>query len=424
MSATPTAPAIPLLPADVLRRMLAVPDLTDRIGGAHAIQLLVSEIEAALAQRWSVPVCRHRASAVAPARDNYDRLRYDASAVTRDARYTRYIRADLVLRSHTTAMIPPLLDQLAARPARDVVLSCAGIVYRRDVIDRHHVGEPHQHDLWRIRTSGRPLGEADLDEQIGTVLAAAAPGRRYRTTPAVHPYTLAGRQIDIADGDQWVEVGECGLVHPEVLASAGLPPTASGLAMGLGLDRLLMVRKGIDDIRLLRSRDPRVAAQMRDLDPYVPVSAMPPVRRDLSLAIDDDVHAEELGDRVREALGQDARSVESVEVLAVTPAADLPDAARARLGIRDRQRNVLLRVVLRDLERTLTTEEANRLRDRIYLALHRGDNHQWAGISASAESDRQAPRGDEMAGHAGCVEPQRHPECDDRGHVRFRLELA
>jgi phenylalanyl-tRNA synthetase alpha chain len=388
MSSVTAQPSIPLLPPDALRQLLAVRDLTDPCAGDHAIQQLVNEIEAALGERWQAPVRRHRASPIVSTGDNYDRLRYDAAAVTRDARYTRYIRTDLVLRSHTTAMIPPLLDELAAQPvpaavrdASDIVLSCPGIVYRRDVIDRRHVGEPHQQDIWRIRSGGDPLTERDLDEQIEAVLAAAAPGRRHRVTPAAHPYTTAGRQIDVASGagDDWVEVGECGLAHPDVLAGAGLPAGASGLAMGLGLDRLLMLRKGIDDIRLLRSADPRVAAQLSDLAAYVPVSAMPAARRDLSIAVDDEVAAEELGDRVRAALGPDARAVEAVEVLAVTPAADLPAAARARIGILGGQRNVLLRVVLRDLERTLTAADANRLRDRIYAALHQGAAHQWAG---------------------------------------------
>ena len=88
--------------------------------------------------------------------------------------------------------------------------------------------------------------------------------------------------------------------------------------------------------------------------------------------------AEELGDRVREALGDRARDVEAVEVLAETPGEALPAAARARIGLQPGQKNVLLRVVLRPPDRTLTDAEANRLRDEVYAALHRGTAHQWA----------------------------------------------
>jgi phenylalanyl-tRNA synthetase alpha chain len=149
----------------------------------------------------------------------------------------------------------------------------------------------------------------------------------------------------------------------------------------MGLDRLLMLRKGVPDIRLLRSADPRIAGQMADLAPWRPVSAMPAVRRDLSVAVEADDAAEDLGNRVREALGRDADAVEEVGVLAETGYEELPAQAVARLGMRPGQKNVLVRVVLRHLERTLTDAEANRMRDRAYAALHRGSAHQWAARS-------------------------------------------
>ena len=99
---------------------------------------------------------------------------------------------------------------------------------------------------------------------------------------------------------------------------------------------------------------------------------MPPVRRDLSVAVAADDTVEDLGDRVRDALGPDADAVEEVTVLAETPYDRLPTQAVARLGLHPDQKNVLVRVVLRHLERTLTDEEANRMRDRVYAALHRG----------------------------------------------------
>jgi phenylalanyl-tRNA synthetase alpha chain len=148
--------------------------------------------------------------------------------------------------------------------------------------------------------------------------------------------------------------------------------------MGLGLDRLLMLAKGIEDIRLIRSEDPRVASQMLDLSPYRPVSRHPAVRRDLSVAVGEWSVAEELGDRVREALGARAGDVESVDVLSETWAAALPAAARERLGMRRDQKNVLVRITLRAVGRTLTDDEANRLRDEVYAALHEGTRAEWA----------------------------------------------
>jgi phenylalanyl-tRNA synthetase alpha chain len=357
---------------------LAVRDLTDPSQGHHAIQLLIDAAVTALATAWDCQVRRHQGQRVVTVEDNYDRLRIPPAAVSRDVRYTRYVDRRRMLRSHATAMIPPALRALAADPADDALLVCPGVVYRRDAIDRLHAATPHQLDLWRI--ARRPLGHAELDEMVGLLVEALTPGRPYRWEPRVHPYTLDGRQVDVCWDGEWIEVAECGLTHPEVLARAGLRGRG-GLALGMGLDRLLMLRKGIPDIRLLRSTDPRVVGQMTDLTPYRPVSTMPPVRRDLSVAVQADDTAEDLGDRVREALGPDADAVEEVGVLAQTPYRRLPPEARARLGIRPGQKNLLVRVVLRHLGRTLTDQEANQLRDRIYAALHQGSAHQWAARS-------------------------------------------
>jgi phenylalanyl-tRNA synthetase alpha chain len=370
--------SINVLDPAAVRRALSTRDLTNPEDGRHGMQVLLDSIERALANVWNVPVTRHRSNPVVPIQDNYDRLLYPPDAIARDARYTRYLSSELVLRTHTSAMIPPLLEQLAQAPPRDVLLSCPGIVYRRDKIDRTHTGEPHQVDLWRVRTILPRLGLRDLDEMIETTVKSSLPGRRHRIVGADHPYTLHGRQVEVEQGGRWLEVGECGLAHPAVLAAAGLPGTSSGLAMGLGLDRIMMLRKGIDDIRLLRATDPRIVEQMLDLRPYRRVSRMPAVRRDISIAISGEVDAEQLGDAVRGALGPSASSVESVDVLSATPVEDLPEVAKRRLGMMHGGCNVLLRVVLRDLDRTLTDEDANRIRDRIYAALHEGTAKQWA----------------------------------------------
>ncbi|HEY6099587.1 MAG TPA: hypothetical protein VIW03_09165, partial [Anaeromyxobacter sp.] len=166
-------PPRPTLSADALRRALAVRDLTDPAHGPHAVQLLLDAVVSALAGAWGSRVLSARASPVVSVEDNYDRLRYPPDGAARDARYTRYVSATHLLRTQTSAMVPPLLRRLAGDPAApaDVLLVCPGIVYRRDAIDRLHSGEPHQVDLWRIRR-GAPLAVKDLAEMIGLVTRA------------------------------------------------------------------------------------------------------------------------------------------------------------------------------------------------------------------------------------------------------------
>lgn len=372
--------SVPYLSPAQLQAALGIRDLSDPGEGPHAIQILIGRAVEALARAWSCEVRWCRGPKVVPVADNYDRLGYGPGAITREARYTRYVSTGQMLRSHSSAMVPPALrqlarDQLAREAGDDVLLVCPGMVYRRDAIDWQHSGTPHQLDLWRI--TRQAMTDADLDGMISRLLGALVPDLPYRQEPRTHPYTRRGRQVDVRQGGRWVEVWECGLAHPGVLAAAGLTGH-SGLALGMGLDRMLMLIKGIPDIRLLRSADPLIADQMRDLARYRPVSSMPPITRDLSVAVAEDEDEETLGDRVRDALGTEAPCVEEVRVLSATACDRLPASAARRLGARPGQKNLLVRVVLRDLEKTLTNEAANSLRDRIYLAIHQGTEYQWA----------------------------------------------
>ncbi|MCU1613730.1 MAG: ferredoxin-fold anticodon-binding protein [Frankiales bacterium] len=375
-----------LLSASDLQAALELRDLSDPAAGPHAMQLLLDDVLTALTGAWPCALDMQRRRPLVSVEDNYDRLGYAPADITRDARYSRYATETVMLRSHTSAGVPPALRALAGRAGKDqdvdVLLALPGLCYRRDSIDRLHVGTPHQVDLWRVRTSGvdqRRQGTDDLRQMIELLVGTVLPGARWRTSPAAHSYTTHGLQVDVHTAAGWVELAECGRAADHVLARAGRDPRrCSGLALGMGLDRALMLRKGIDDIRLLRSPDPRVATQLLDLAPWRPVSSQPPVRRDLSMVTDSPVDAELLGDTVRTALGPAAEDLESVTILSTTGDADLPESARRRLGLSADQVNVLLRLILRPPTGTLTDQRANQLRDQVYAAVHRGPRLEWA----------------------------------------------
>ncbi|AVH20272.1 PheS-related mystery ligase SrmL [Nocardia cyriacigeorgica] len=360
------------LNTEQLRRALSVRDLTDPAQGPHAIQLLLDAAVAALRSGWDCSVRYVRSSPVVPVRENYDRLGYDPGDVTRARRYTRYLSPTVMLRSHTSAELPTALESYSdRRDAVDELLVVPGLVYRHDVVDRSHVGEPHQVDLWRIRNTSTT--DDDMLEMIGLLVEAVLPNAEWKITDVTHPYTVGGRQIDVLHHGEWLELAECGRIHPDVLRGSGLDPEQwSGLALGMGLERALMMRKAIPDIRYLRAADPRIASQLLNLDPWQHVSPLPETRRDVSVVLSEEEDEETLGDRIRTALGGDADVIESVVVLSRTPHDALPEAARARLGIRPGQVNVLLRVVLRPIDRTLTADQANVIRNAIYEAIHEG----------------------------------------------------
>lgn len=351
---------------------LELRDLSDPAAGPHGMQLLSDDIVRAMAARCDSHVRPVRHSPLVSVAANYDSLGYGPTDVTRNERYSRYVSPTVMLRSHTSAMLPPVL----ARHDRtdNVLYAAAGLAYRRDAIDRTHTGEPHQLDLWWVTRGTRP-SRHELVERLGMIAEATLPGCRWRVTESPHHYTTDGLQLDLLDPGTgtWLELAEGGLIAPWLLDAAGLPATRwSGVAAGLGLDRALMIRKRIPDIRLLRSTDVRVSRQMLDLALYQSVSMMPAVRRDLSVVVAWGTDEEVIGDRVRSALGDRAAALESVELLSLTSYDDLPEGARRRLGIGLGQANALVRLTLRPIERTLTSTEANRLRDAVYLALHEG----------------------------------------------------
>jgi phenylalanyl-tRNA synthetase alpha chain len=318
-------------------------------------------------ERWSaLQADIVRRPPIVPVTDNYDRLFYEPDAIARSARYSHYIDDRHMLRTHTTAAIPALLS--ATR--KDRLIVCPGLVYRRDVVDRLHVGEPHQIDIWIARRAR--IRRADLLQMISVIVETMLPGQAYRCNETFHPYTVNGLEVEVQVGQRWVEVLECGEIHPWLLNESNLPSQQwSGLAMGIGLDRLVMLIKRIDDIRLLRSSDTRIARQMLNLDPYEPVSNQPATYRDMSICVADP-DMELLGDRIRDALGERGGWVESVELIQASGYASVPEQARNRLGMSPGQQNLLIRVTLRSLDCSISKEEANLVYDLVYAKLHEG----------------------------------------------------
>ncbi|HEY4407905.1 MAG TPA: hypothetical protein VGN55_24905 [Xanthobacteraceae bacterium] len=326
----------------------------------------MNKLTSAIAQWSGLATDIVRRCPIVPIRDNYDRLFYEPGAIARSARYSHYIDEQHMLRTHTTAAIPALL----AETGSDRLIVCPGLVYRRDVVDRLHVGEPHQIDFWIARRAR--LRRSDLLQMIAVVVETMLPGHRYRCNETIHPYTMNGLEVEVQLAERWVEVLECGEIHPWLLNESNLPSQQwSGLAMGIGLDRLVMLIKQIDDIRLLRSSDPRIARQMLALDPYEPVSNQPATHRDMSICVADP-DLELLGDRIRDVLGERGDWVENVELIQASDYASVPDLARRRLGMSPDQQNLLIRVTLRSLNGSISKQDANQVYDLLYSELHEG----------------------------------------------------
>jgi phenylalanyl-tRNA synthetase alpha chain len=212
---------------------------------------------------------------------------------------------------------------------------------------------------------------------VKTIAVELAPGWILRIEENPHPYTNEGIEVNVthpdpADGRD-IEVLECGLLGTEIIKLNGMDPEeVSGLAAGPGLDRLVMTLKNIPDIRYLRSDNPRIIAQMYDLEEYRAVSLQPAISRDMSYCVPEDYVEEDISQEVEAAIGDDLNSLESVELLQETEHSKLNTIARQKLGIKLKQKNVLVRITLRNLNRSITKEEANQIYSRIYSKVNYG----------------------------------------------------
>jgi phenylalanyl-tRNA synthetase alpha chain len=331
--------------------------LTNPANGIHAINLIVYKIAEALYKSGYPEPTIWRSSPITTVADNFDKLYFPSDSLSRSPKYTRYLDDGRLLRTHTTAIMPELLSHLQG----EQLILHPGICYRRDVVDKSHVGEPHQMDVWLI---GNRVCKVQF---IETILYAVLPGVSYRLNQTSHPYTRNGLEIEVLVDGKWIEIGECGEVHPDLLRSH-----SSGLASGWGLDRLVMLVKGIDDIRLLRSNHPRIAAQMTNLEPYRQVSNQPSISRDMSIVTAIDTELEDICEQIIEVLSNDAELLESVDILSQTHYHQLPPQAIQRLGIQPNQKNLLVRIILRSLHSSVTNQKANILRDLVYQKIHQG----------------------------------------------------
>jgi phenylalanyl-tRNA synthetase alpha chain len=162
-----------------------------------------------------------------------------------------------VLRTHTSPVqIRTMLEQ---EPPIYVV--APGRVFRRDTPDATHMPVFHQIEGLVIDEG---ISMADLAGTIEAFTKAFfGPGFTSRLRPSYFPFTEPSAEFDIQRPDgSWIELGGCGMVHPNVLRHGGLDPERwSGFAFGFGIDRMAKERHGVDDLREMYTNDIRFLEQ-------------------------------------------------------------------------------------------------------------------------------------------------------------------
>ncbi len=174
----------------------------------------------------------------------------------------RDVEKPWLLRTHTSAVQIRVMEKQAP-PVRIIAL---GRVFRRDNADATHNPTFHQIEGLYV-DKGVTVG--DLKGTVEFVFKELfGPEVKVRFRPSFFPFTEPSYEIDFSSplvrklGKQWLELAGCGMVHPAVFENVGYDPEVwTGWAFGFGIERIAMLRYGVNDIRLFYENDARFLRQ-------------------------------------------------------------------------------------------------------------------------------------------------------------------
>ncbi len=201
---------------------------------------------------------------------NFTALNFPDDHPARDIQDTFYIDDKRLLRTQTS----PVQVRVMERTSPPLAVVIPGRVYRNEAVDASHAAEFFQIEgLYVDRDVSLADLRATVERFIGTLYGSDT---EIRFRPHYFPFTEPSVEVDMqcfgCGGDGcgicgktgWIEIMGAGMVHPNVFAAAGYDPDEyTGFAFGLGIDRIAMLRYGIDDIRLLYENDLRFLQQFR-----------------------------------------------------------------------------------------------------------------------------------------------------------------
>jgi phenylalanyl-tRNA synthetase alpha chain len=215
-------------------------------------------------------------SPIVSVEDNFDKLLILPDHSSRRKSDTYYINEQQVLRTHTSAHQNELLKQGYTS------FLVTGDVYRKDEIDSRHYPIFHQMEMLTI-VNVNP--EEELKRILSGLIEHLFPTCEYRFNKDYFPFTNPSFEIEVMYNNKWLEILGCGIVQPKILENNGIHKNA--IAVGLGLDRLVMIFANIPDIRYLWSTHERFLNQYSNgkIVTFQPYSVISSQSRDVSFFI-------------------------------------------------------------------------------------------------------------------------------------------
>ena len=199
---------------------------------------------------------------------NFEALNIPKDHPARDTQDTFYINDNVLLRTQTS----PVQVRVMEKKKPPIRIISPGRVYRSDAVDATHSPVFHQIE-GLVVDKGVTMGDlkgtlADFAKRL------YGPDAKVRFRPHHFPFTEPSAEMDtmcfscggkgcrLCKGEGWIEILGCGMVHPKVLENCNIDPEEySGFAFGMGLERLVMRRFNIDDLRLFYENDQRFLNQ-------------------------------------------------------------------------------------------------------------------------------------------------------------------
>jgi len=198
---------------------------------------------------------------------NFEALNIPKDHPARDMQDTFYVGGEILLRTQTS----PVQIRTMERRKPPVRIICPGRVYRRDADITH---SPVFHQVEGLAVD-RGISMADLKGTLDLFARELfGPDSRIRFRPSFFPFTEPSAEVDVlcvlckgggcrvCKGSGWLEILGSGMVHPRILRNMGYDTEeVTGWAFGMGIERVAMLRYGIDDIRLFFENDLRFLSQ-------------------------------------------------------------------------------------------------------------------------------------------------------------------
>jgi phenylalanyl-tRNA synthetase alpha chain len=234
-------------------------------GGRHVLHLVLREIKEiffgmgySLAEGPDVELDYY----------NFEALNFPSDHPSRDLQDTFYVNQDILLRTQTSPVQVRYMEKHKP-PLRIVV---PGRVYRNESPDASHASEFLQMEGLSV---DRTVSLGDLKNDVSYfVRSFFGPDARVRFRPHFFPFTEPSAEVDMScfacggsgctlcGKSGWIEIMGAGMVHPHVFRYAGYDPDSyTGFAFGMGIDRIAMLKYGIDDIRRFLANDLRFLRQ-------------------------------------------------------------------------------------------------------------------------------------------------------------------